>query len=187
MRQNVMTHRLSNREKVLLLVLVLVLLVGLYFYVVHYPITNRLDEIELERDDLLVSQAVADTRLQTYNDMKAELEEIFAMPEDEITVMPAYSNRETLLLYFDKIFAGTSQVLNFDDERETDGIVERTVRFSFNADSYAKARQVLTDLTVGSGYRCLLDSLTVSPVEGNIEAGALRISGTITFYEYKAG
>lgn len=187
MRQSVMTHKLSNREKVLLLVLVLVLLAGLYFYVVHYPITNRLDEIELERDDLLVSQAVADTRLQIYNDMQAELEEIFAMPEDEITVMPAYSNRETLLLYFDKIFAGTSQVLNFDDERETDNIVERTVRFSFNADSYAKARQVLTDLTVGSGYRCLLDSLTVSPVEGNIESGALRISGTITFYEYKAG
>lgn len=185
MRENVMNHRLSTREKLLLLLMVLILLVGLYFYLVHYPITERMEEISLEREDLLVQQAVADTRLQTYNDMKAELEEIFAMPEDEITVMPEYSNRETLLLYFDQIFAGTNQVLNFDDERVNDNIVERGVRFSFNADSYAQARDILTKLTVASGFRCLLDSLSVSPSGGDLENGALRISGSITFYEYK--
>lgn len=185
MRENLMTRKLSTREKLLLLALVLILLAGLYFYAVHYPVTDRLDEIELEWEDLLVAQAAADTRLQTYNDMKAELEEILAVPEDKITVMPAYSNRETLLLYFDKIFAGTGQILYFDDERVNNGIVERTVRFSFNADSYAKARQVLTDLTVGSGFRCLLDSLAVSPAEGDVQTGALRVSGSVTFYEYK--
>lgn len=181
---NVMNHKFSNREKVLLLVMVLILLVGLYFYLVHYPITNRTAEIAEEQDELLVQQTVADSRLKKYNDMKTELEEIFSMPEDEITRMPDFDNRETLLNYFNVIFAGTDQVLTFDEVRFDGNIAKRAMRFSFTASSYDKAIEVLTKLTE-SGYRCLLDSLSVSPSDGNVRTGVLRISGTITFYEVK--
>lgn len=183
---NLMNRKFSGREKLLMLALVLVFLVGLYFYAVHYPITDRLAEIEAEEEELLFQQEVADTRLAIYNSMKAELEEIFAMPEEEITKMPDFDNRQTLLNYFNLIFAGTDQVLTFDEVRFNGNVAERTIRFSFNAYDFEKAKEVLANLT-GSGYRCLLDSLSFGPSGGTVEDGELRISGSITFYELNRG
>lgn len=181
---NVMNRRFSNRERVLMLLLVMILLVGLYFFLVHYPIANRMEEIEEERQEIEAEQAVADARLQTYNDMKAELEEIFALPEDQITKMPDYDNRETLLNYFNIIFAGTDQDLSFDNVQFNENVAERTMRFSFTAEDYDKAVEVLTSLT-RAGFRCLLDSLSISPSSGDLTEGSLRVSGTITFYEFQ--
>ena len=47
----VLTRRFTRREQGMILVLVLVILVGLYFYAVHYPIVNRLEEIGQEREN----------------------------------------------------------------------------------------------------------------------------------------
>ncbi len=179
----------SRREKLLMLFLVLILLAGLYFYLVHYPITSRLEEIDEETDEVLFQTDIANTRLGLYNDMKSELDEIFAMPEDQITVMPEYDNIQTLMNMFNVIFAGTQQNLSFDEVKINDNnVAERTVRFSFNADSYDHARQILSALT-GTGYRCLMNSLSFSPVasqgqeKSNVENSGLRVSGDITFYE----
>lgn len=184
---NLINRKFTNREKVLMLILVLVLLVGLYFYLVHYPITERTKEIEVEEEELFLQQTVADVRLQNYNEMKSELEEIFALPEDEITLMPDFDNRQTLLNYFNVIFAGTDEDLSYDEVRFNGNIAERTMRFSFSAYSYDKAIEVLTNLT-RSGWRCLLDSLSINPIDGgDLTDSALRISGSITFYEVKRG
>lgn len=183
----------SRREKLLLLLLVLILIVGLYFYLVHYPVTSRLEEIDLETDDVLLQTDVANVRLGLYNDMKSELDEIFKMPEDELTVMPEYDNIQTLMNMFNVIFAGTQQSLSFDEVRINDNnVAERTVRFSFTAAGYDDARRVLSALT-GTGYRCLMNSLSFSPTnyvgEGtaNVENAPLRVSGDITFYEKVVG
>lgn len=180
---NLMNRSFSRREKLLMIILVLILLVGLYFFVVHYPIEERMDEIADETDEVLFQAEVANQRFETYNMMKSELDEIFKMPEDELTVLPKYPNKETLLLYFNTIFAGTDMSLNFDAERTLENdVVERAMRFSFTANSYEHAREVLTNLT-GTGYRCLMDAVSFAPVEGGLENGSIRVSGTITFYE----
>lgn len=173
----------SRREKVLMLVLALVLVAGLYFLLVHYPVSQRMDEIELENEEILFEKDVADSRLAVYNDMKAELDEIFAMPEDEITVMPEFDNIQTLMNIFNDIFQGTGQTLNFDNVTYNGNIASRTMRFSFSAADYAQAKSILERLT-GTGFRCLMDSVSFAPTEdGSVESGALRVSGTITFYE----
>ena len=61
-------------------------------------------------------------------------------------------------------------------------MIARTVRFSFSAESYDHARQVLTELT-GTGYRCLLESVSLGPDNGDVFTGKLSVSGSITFYE----
>lgn len=173
----------SRREKLLMLLLVIVVLVGLYFYLVHYPITQRLDEIEQETDDVLLQQDVANTRLEMYNEMKEELAIVDAMPKDEVTILPEYDNIQTLMNMFNVIFAGTQQTLTFDNVRiNNNNVAERTMRFSFTARDYDHARQVLANLT-GTGYRCLLDSLSFAATDGNVETGTLRVTGNITFYE----
>lgn len=180
---NLLNRAFSRREKLLLLVLVIILLVGLYFYLVHFPIVNRTAEIGTETDEVLFEQDVANARLAVYNDMKSELDEISAMPAGEVTEMPIYDNANTLMLHLNRIFSGTNQKLSFDTVNIDGNVAERTMRFSFTAQSYTQARAVITDLT-GTGFRCLLDSLSITPSEGNVEDGQLlEVSGSITFYE----
>lgn len=182
---NLLNRRFSRREIALILLLVVILLVGMYFYFVHYPITQRHAEIEEEREEIALSTEVAEARYAVYQSMKSELAEIFAMPEDKLTVMPEYDNIQTLMNYFHVIFVdGTNEALNYDSVSVNGNIAKRTVRFSFTAVSYEQAKEILGQLA-GTGYRCLLENVSLVPAEsgGEVETGALRVSGTITFYE----
>ena len=183
----VLTRSFTRREQVMIIVLVLTILVGLYFYAVHYPIVNRMDEIAQEHEELALKTEVAEARYAIYQSMKAELEKIFAMPKDELTVMPEYDNFQTLMNYFNVIFQGTDPSLNFDAVRVDGKIAARTVRFSFTAEGYAQAKRILGQLT-GTGYRCLMENVSLVPVdnEEEVETGALKVSGSITFYELAA-
>ncbi len=176
---------LSRREKVLLLVLALIGLIGLYFYLVHYPIVNRMAEIENERGEVADQQIVADARSTIYKSMRSELDEIFAMPEDKITVMPEYDNIQVLMQHFNTIFANVNPELSFDSVTVSDGVAVRTVRFTFSASGYDEAKEVIKNLT-GTGFRCLLSGLTFSPTDGDLETNGVRVSGVITFYENAA-
>lgn len=178
-------RNLSRREKVLLLVLVLIGLIGLYFYFVHYPIMERTAEIGSERDEVADQRIVADARSTIYKSMKDELDEIFAMPENKITVMPEYDNIQVLMQHFNTIFADVSPELTFDTVTVNDGVAVRTVRFSFSATGYGEAKEVIKNLT-GTGFRCLLSGLTFTPTDGDLETNGVRVSGVITFYENAA-
>ncbi len=182
MNNSFLNRAFSRREKLLMVAFVVILLVGLYILLVHYPIVNRTQEIAQESEELLFQQDVANSYLATYNNMKAELDEIFKIPEDELTELPVYDNIQTLMLHLNRIFDGTDPSLSFDAVRIAGNIASRTVRFSFSATDYAHAREVIDDLT-GTGFRCLLDSLSFSPSNGSVETGTLRVFGTITFYE----
>lgn len=177
-----MRHILTKREKLMMLVLCLIFLAGFYVLVVHKPIEDAYEQIEIERGETELEETMAQTRLLEYNRMKAELEEIFSKPENEISAMPPYDNIQTLLVRFNAIFAGTEPKLTYSQAHISGGVATRVVTFNFKAANYEHARAVLTELT-GMGYRCLLDSLTISPADGSMESGEMTLSGTITFYE----
>lgn len=183
MSGSLMTRSFSRREKLFMLILVILGIVGLYFFLIHRPITQRMEEIDLEQEEVLLQRDVAQMRLDQYNAMKAELDRIFAQGTENVTVMPEFDNIENLMLEFNRIFAGTNERLSYDATRTvSDHVIARTVRFSFSAESYDHARQVLTELT-GTGYRCLLESVSLGPDNGDVFTGKLGVSGSITFYE----
>lgn len=179
---NVMTRRFTLREKVLLGLLIVILLIGLYFFLVHYPIENRLEEIASERDEVEMQIEIAEAREKIYNDMQEELQDIFTQPADEITYMPKYDNIQVLMSKFNEIFLDLEPRMTFSSVIIENGIVTRPISFSFQAPSYEKAKEVLIELT-GTGFRCLLSNITVSPSSGSIFSDSLTVSGTITFYE----
>ncbi len=179
---NLLTRRLSNREKALLLLLAVLLVIGVYVLAVHYPVTDRLRQAEYDAAEVEDEIVVAQARQTVYNGMKAELEEIFAMPPEDVTVLPSYDNIENLVFVFNDIFADTDPSLSFSPVQAQGNVAVRPVQFSFTAADYVHARRVLAALT-GTGYRCLLDGLTFAPAGGDLENGTLRVSGNITFYE----
>ena len=176
----------TKREKIVLLVLVLFLVAGFYFLVIHYPVTNRLEEIESE--ELMVQDQTdfAIAKGQVYVRMKNELNDIMALPLEKITVMPSYDNFQALSFYLRGIFDGIAPDLRFGDPKIEGRIATRSISFSFNADSYEIAKETLRQLT-GTGFRCLMQNVTISPEDGDLENNSLRVSGTIIFYELITG
>lgn len=177
-----LSRSFTRREKILMLFLSVVLLIGLYFLLVEQPIRKAHARIADRKAEVTTQIETSTIMLAEYNRMKAELEEILATPPEKLSALPPYDNFRPLMAYFNRIFAGTEPDLSFDPVVNTDGVICRTVRFRFTAPSYQKARAVLTELT-GTGFRCLLDSLDMAPAEGNIKNNALSVAGTITFYE----
>ena len=175
-------HNFTKREKIVLLVLVVFLLIGFYFLVIPYPVTTRLEEIEAEKLMVEDQTNLAITKGQVYVKMKNELNEIFALPFEKITVMPAYDNHTQLLYNYQSIFRDLSPNLTFGNVSIDGGIATRTVSFTVTVKDYAEAKDFITKLT-GTGFRCLLQNITVSPSDGNIEADQLTLSGNIIFYE----
>lgn len=188
----------TRREKVMLVILALVLVVGLYFLCVHRPVEAALAKAAEEQEELDLQIQVAQIKLEQRNKMQAELDEIFALPKDQITVMPAYNNLETLMVQFDSIFMGLEPKLNFPDIKLNEGIVTRPIEFEFEAPSYEEARAILTRLT-RTGQRSLLEGLSINPKETvrldrrgrvietqsgwSIQQGEVLVRGTIYFYE----
>ncbi len=184
----------SRREKVMLVILALILVVGLYVLLVQRPVEAKLDELALEVEDLELKQQVAEIKLNQRNSMKKELDEIFALPQDQITVMPPYDNLETLMVQFNGIFMGLEPKLSFPEVRFEEGIATRPIQFEVVVPSYDQARAILTRLT-HTGYRSLLDGLSITPAEEipnlrgelragrSIQQGNVAVRGTIYFYE----
>ncbi len=184
----------SRREKTLLVFLALILVVGLYVLLVQRPVEAKLDELALEVEDLELKTQVAQIKLGQRNKMKRELDEIFALPQDEITVMPPYDNIETLMVQFNTIFMGLEPKLSFPEVQFNEGIATRPIQFEVVVPSYEQARAILTRLT-RTGYRSLLDGLSITPAEEigilrgelragrSIQQGNVALRGTIYFYE----
>lgn len=172
----------TKREKIVLFILVIALVFGFYFLAIHYPVKTRLEEIELEKIEVDDQTSIAMAVAQRYNSMKKELDEIFSLPEDKITVMPRYDNEQTLTLYFYTVFEDTAPDLRFDNVKTDGKIAKRSINFNFTAENYDSAKEILQQLT-GTGFRCLLQNVTISPTNGDVEGDELRVSGNIVFYE----
>lgn len=196
----------NKREKALLLVLVLIVLAGLYLLLVHTPVENSLAQLAQEKEDAELLVQVAQLRASRYNKMKDELEEIFAQPKDQITVMPPYDNTKALMVELNHIFGELEYNLSFSDVVFEEGVAIRAVQFRFDAPSYEVARNII-DRLGHTGNRSLMNTLTIAPSETgsmtrvdsvvrnihgagtgsaqgtHIQEGPQTVSGTITFYE----
>lgn len=197
----------TKREKFLLLVLVFVLLAGLYVLGVHNPVKANLARLEGEKEEAELRLEVAQLKLGQYHEMKAELEEIFAQPADQLTVMPPYDNTKALMVQFNHIFGELEYDLSFSQATFNDNVATRAVQFTFDAPSYEEARIIIERLN-RTGNRSLMNTLSIAPSNngtggdggiftihigkgGNqqrsIREGPQTVSGTITFYELAEG
>ncbi len=174
-------HSFTKREKIILIIAAIALLIGFYFLVIHYPVKTRLAEIDAEKLTVEDERMIADVKLAGYNKMKKELDEIFAMPAEELTYMPEYDNAVVLMSILDGIIPRSGYSISQSVSQEGT-IAARSVNFNFTADDYMQAKQVLGKLQ-NTGYRCLMQDLTISPGDGSVTGRDIKVSGNIVFYE----
>lgn len=175
--------KLSVREMVMVVFLI-VLVVGVVYYMAFYtPLQEELATIASQSANIDSQIAASTSRISAMDTMQAELDEIFARPESEITEIAPFDNKEVVLSQLNGILQRSEEYsLSFADPAiNSDGTVRRNVSMSFRCADYESAKSIIRDLTECQ-WRCLVSNLSLSG-SGDLMEGAVSVSATITFFE----
>ena len=176
--------KLSTREMVMLLFLV-ILLIGVAYYMGFYtPLQAEMASIATQSVETDTAIQAATAKAMRMKDMQAELDEILSRPESEITEIAPYDNKEVVLTQLYGILARTQDYkLDFTDPAvQDDGTVRRNISMSFTCADYKAAKAVIRDLS-DSQWRCLISSLTIG-AEEDMLTQPVEVTATITFFEH---
>lgn len=177
------TKKISGREKIMLVFLV-ILLVGVVYYMGFYqPTTTEIALIQQQTVDADSQIAAASSKVASIKSMQAELDEIFARPENEITEIAPYDNAKAVMAQLNGILALSNQYsLSFQDPTvQSDGTVRRVISMSFSCSNYDTARTILESLS-NSQWRCLVNNISIS-ASTDFTQEEVSVSATITFFE----
>ena len=177
--------KLSARDGVMLVVLV-ILLIGVGYYLGFYvPLQSELSAVSTQSaniDNQILSSLAKATKMK---EMQAELDEILARPAKELTEIAPYDNKEVVLNQLYGILAQTEDYsLNFTDpDVQKDGTVRRNISMSFRCADYKAAKAVINALT-SSHWRCLVSNLSINSAHGDMMEDGVTVTATITFFEH---
>ena len=180
-----MKKKLTGRETVMVLFLV-VLLIGLGYYMGFYtPLQEELASISRQCTDIDSQITTAMGKVSQMDKMQAELDEIFARPADEITEIAPYDNKEVVLTQLYGILGRSeSYSLDFTDPKVgSDGTVRRNISMHFTCANYKAAKAILRDLT-DSQWRCLVSNLAIVAGGEDLMKDPVTVNATITFFEH---
>ena len=185
-RRSVLNRSFSTREKVLLLILAIVLVVGAYYFLVVKNVADTLAANQAELEEVQ-AQIDAQTALaQARTRMESELSELGdgqSLPE-----VAVYDNIRNELNELNGLMASaTSYDLTFDQPRLDGDLVRRDVKVSFTVPDYRSALDMVSKLENGS-YRCLINDVTLTGkllADGSVDGVAATLD--VTYLETTKG
>lgn len=178
-----MTHTFTNREKTLLMILVVMLLGVAYHLAIQTPVSERIQNAQAAE-----SAASDEMTLETIKATKMKKMQTVIDAADDSTKaeIPIYDNLEKVMLQLDAILGTTTDYsLNFDEITKSNNLIYRPIKMTFTCQSYNAAKTVLTNLN-NCKYRCMLDDISVgttSKDSTNISNSEVEVNLTITFIE----
>ena len=177
--------KLSGRES-LMLVFLVVLLIGVGYYMGFYtPLQNELASIASQCSNIDTQITTSMAKISRMDDMQEELDEILSRPADQITEIAPYDNKEVVLNQLYGILGQAQDYsLNFTDpEVQKDGTVRRNISMTFRCADYDSAKAIIRDLT-DSHWRCLVSNLSIASESENMMENGVTVTATITFFEH---
>ena len=174
-------RKLTIRERVLLILLAVIALVSGYILLFYLPTTQRLDSLNAQIAQAEELTAQLDVKLANQQQMEKKLQQL-SDQDAQVPYMPDYDNLQAVMVELHTILAGCQEYsLSFQSEQGEDHVLSRHVSIPFTCSSYAQAREVLQKLH-DSALRGLLGDLQLSQQEN----GTVKVSATMTFFEYQA-
>ena len=173
-----MKHVFTNREKILLVILAVLLIAVGYWKLILTPINDDIADLQSktasEQDAMIQSAA----QLSQLNRMKSELETVLADPDAK--PLPDYDNSERLLVALNTILSGTDYTLNFANPTPLEtgsAILARPISLTFEVSTYSAARAVL-DALHDSQYVNLISDLNM-----DLKGSTVRTTLSLTYFE----
>ena len=175
-----MKKGLSAREKVLLLILILMGIFAAYYYVFYIPTQEKISFYKSETTKIEDQIMEAEFKMDKMNMMVKELEEIKSGDITNIKELPPYDNSRNVMNSLSIILSRAEQYnVNFAGVSEADGIVRRDITLSYSCSSYDGAKAILYDIYNGD-YRCLVKDVHITQ-----NGGHYMVNVQITYFEYK--
>ena len=169
---------MTIREKVLLVVLAILILVLAYYYALYLPVQNEIARCEEEYLTIDESILLAEAKTTKLNKMKTELESIKAGEGVDVKPLPAYDNRQQMMIQLSTILSKTENYNITYGNDMVDGVtVNRAVKLDYTCESYEDAKQILEEIYEGE-YPCVFGNLFLSN-------GGRSVSVDITYFEYQ--
>ena len=185
-----MNRDVNTKEKVLLVILVLIILGFGYYRFVDQPVRKNLAKAEAEYSSIQTELTAVRIKIRELQRMQDEIDEITAGGKD--SYMPSYNNaKEELALLNDILNESVTQYsVAFTNVTRNKDQIRRDFKLSFTAPDYESMKAVIDKLT-GVDYRCMLGDCSCNVIQvknpQQEETTALSVSATATFFETMVG
>lgn len=174
-----MKKQLTNREKVLLCILAVLMVVCAYNLLFYNPTIQEISLLQSETVALDEQIATMDTQVAKMNQMKSELEAIGAGEMGDVKEIPAFDNSGNVMNSLSAILKSADQYsVNFSSVEQEDSTVRRNISLSYSCKDYDSAKSILTQI-YGGEYRCLLKDIHLSN-----DGDGYAVTVEITYFEY---
>ena len=178
-----MNRELTGREKVMLLILIVLVMALGYYKLIFEPINDQVaayrDSTEQEQTEL-TTELVRAEQLKKMESAVAELRQ-----RGDVKPIPAYDNSKALMVELHRILASAQEYsLDFSaGTTEEDYIVLRPISLSYTTATYTQSRAILDALS-GSDYMNKISNLSIQTETGRGESG-VKTAMVITYFEVR--
>ena len=175
-----MKKQLTIREKVLMCILVVLLVICAYYYAFYTPVLQKIANSKDEIAFLDEQNLVLDAQVEKMNQMQSELDAIASGEMGNVKELPAYDNSQNVMHSLSFILQSANQYsVSFSSVEEEENTVRRQVNLAYDCSSYEGAKSILNQI-YESEYRSLIKDVHMS----NVEEGC-HVTVQITYFEYK--
>jgi len=183
-----MKREFTSREKALLLVLIVILLISGYSAFFLSPLQTHISDAQAQQSDALDQLQVETVKAQQLKKMKEDLAQLDKTESG--SRIPDYDNLQNVMTQLDAILSAASDYdLSFPQVEAQGNLMIRPVQMTFTCANYAAAKAVMKNLS-DCIYRCRLDAISVSALSGEDGQDITRVPVTVTltanFYERAA-
>ena len=180
-----MSRRFSTRERVLLLILIIIFTIILYVLAVFNPSSTSINEAQNER---LLLESELDIEMMKSGELSRMRTALAEMKESgiEYAAVPEYDNISNVAPLLNTALSNASEFdLRFMPVAFEGNYAMREISMSFVAHSYTLAEEIVDELSNGP-YSCDISSLQIGSVDsesGSVMSGQVTVSLTIKYYE----
>jgi len=177
----ILSRDFTNKEKLLLAVLALILLGLMYYQFVDKAVRSSIANSEAEAAQFQTELDAAQARLMRLTQVQNSLTAL--QEAGNMAYMPSYNANKEELAFLNSILADTLQYsVSFANVTRTGTQIRRSFTLQYVTQDYESAQRIVTQLLEGKN-RCLVGDMNCS-IAAN---GNVTMSQSATFYETMVG
>ncbi len=178
-----LSREFTLKEKILLLILVLLLLGYAYYRFVDVPVRDGIREAKNEQENLKIELAVVQGKVKALERMQSELDTI--KKDGTVKYMPSYNNVRNVNRLLNDTLSGLDYIVTYDQLTRDVDQIRRNVSIQFTSPDYATMERVVKTIA-DCEYRCLIDDLR-GTVMHQRDRSYIVVNLNATFFETMVG
>ena len=184
-----MSHTMTLREKILLGVLGVLILIVCYIQFFQKPISEAISNDNAKMATITTNTAIETIKATKLKEMKKEIAANSANSANSASKIPEYNNLKNVMSQLSAIMEPTLKYdMTFNDISVKDTMVYRPIDIQFTCDKYSSAKAIIDNLSK-CPYRNTIDSVDIAVEQkvddSDIQTQKIKVKVSVTFYEIK--